>query len=360
LPITNTYQNTRTISPDARLSPPVRHQAQVSSHENEELNTIESRSPHHQKIKKKIKIRKQASHEKKNPYDPQSTPNPRIHESGTEYAGGSDADPSIGDHEASDRPIPQGGDGAPILPRFRKDLILPEIAKHQEFSRYWEKRRQNDDLAKALGDRFRNLETQHGHHLYLVSLTYKEPKRSLLTPRQATDRLKEFYRTVILPLLVHRKKYHKAQYWHLHPILFAFPDVPGLKKKTATKNRKNSESATGHHHHAVMAVHPDIAAIVDAHCGKDTLCIPPFMDHRKPSLVMTSDLQAIVPETLEYTISYATKWALSQQSRQDDWFTVLPDTTPRPANVSNNTSPDSSRKAKHSPIILQENGESKR
>jgi hypothetical protein len=338
LPITNnSSQNTQTIPPQERLSPSVRHHAEGSSYEDKRLNATSSIPPH-KKNKKIIEFRNQPSHEKKNPYCSQSHSNPRIHESKTDRSGGSDAEPSLGDHEACNLPIPQPGDRTPILPRIQNDLILREIGKHQKSSRYWEKRHLNDALAKTLADPFRTLEPC-GYHLYLVTLTYKQSQTGFLTIPKATDRLKQFYRTVLLPLLVHRRSYHKSKYRHLHPILYAFPDVPGSKRSDGEDDPAYSRSRAGVHHHAIMAVHPDIVEKADELRGRDTLCIPPFMDYRKSSLIQTSDCQPIIPETLENAISYVTKWASWQQFTEDEWFIVLGDSYPMPAPCSTDNRP---------------------
>src|SRR5207253_5683780 len=84
-----------------------------------------------------------------------------------------------------------------------RDLI-PERIKHHHSSRYLKKWEETDAFAKAIAENLRELQRTQAHQLYFVSLTYKESLSVLPTTQKVTKSLKEFYKTVLIPLLVHR------------------------------------------------------------------------------------------------------------------------------------------------------------
>jgi|SRR5579862_1671214 len=110
------------------------------------------------------------------------------------------------------------------------------------------------------------------------------------------------------------------------PIIFALPDVSRSKRKNSKKlDPKNVRFTEGYHHHIIVAAHPDIAPEMDRLVGNDTFRLPPYGDQRKQTIIKTSDCQLIVPEELDFTISYAATYALSRQKVEDDWFIQLPE-----------------------------------
>lgn len=163
--------------------------------------------------------------------------------------------------------------------------------------------------------------------LYMITLTFPEGRDYILKPSSAEQKVKRFYETVLLRLLVDRRRFHLPSKKSLQPTMFAFLDVPGSKPKSAKIEKSHHSSPNTVHYHCILAAKPEIALKLDPFCNvPNSLCLPPYLKDKNTPILKTSDCQPIDDlNSLFRVVSYASEYALRQKQndRHENWF-ILP------------------------------------
>ncbi|MGN6149251.1 MAG: hypothetical protein ACTHPD_11975 [Rhizomicrobium sp.] len=178
-------------------------------------------------------------------------------------------------------------------------------------------------VAQFINDTARNLASKFKYQTFFLTLTYKEPKSSSITHSAAETKLKEFYKAVLLPLLVHPKKYNSKRNRPLQPFIFAFIDEAGSKPGKGKVVVGSHSSPSTLHHHALVLAHPTIAQKLSDLIGNNTLLLPMYLRLRGRISLKTTDLQKVELSDVLRVAEYASDFAVRQQVRQENWMTVL-------------------------------------
>ena len=161
-----------------------------------------------------------------------------------------------------------------------------------------------------------------GYRLYIFTTTYKNIDDSSF--RTADYRLGKWYSTALIPSLFPSHRYHKPKNRARQPIMYAFPDIPGSKRKIRPTPRKRTSTTEGVHHHWIIAALPPISEKLDQLCGKeDSLCLRPFGKPGKRPIIKTSDFEQMDLNRIDRWVSYASNYALFKRMQTEHWFKIL-------------------------------------
>lgn len=113
-----------------------------------------------------------------------------------------------------------------------------------EICLYFEKQRINQDRS-----------------LYLITITYNEPKNGELTFTLANKNLERLWRR-LLQELSGRRHFERSWFRKIEPTMFSFVDVPNSKAKNLKVGSIPVHASTVHHH-SIIACHEDHVAKMD-------------------------------------------------------------------------------------------------
>lgn len=164
-----------------------------------------------------------------------------------------------------------------------------------------------------------------GNRLFSATTTYTDSPRFILTPTMAAVNLQRFY-VSLLQTTVHPHNFYRPKYRPLQPVMYAFVDIPGSKRKRVLSPVLLPKFASDDfHHHFILIVKPEIADKFDDLCSHEYL--RDQLRRLDPEAhIKTFHIRRIEPgpESVGKIVDYNSYYARNHRRNIDDADIILP------------------------------------
>ncbi len=170
---------------------------------------------------------------------------------------------------------------------------------------------------QAIKDQFEHYRDA-GYKIYGITTTYIPNPDREYTPIEVNRFFKSFYWNEFLPNYLFNDRRWLKKYKNLQPLIYSFIDEhePVARKQQVNFNKFKYDFAIRLHHHAVIAVPPQISDIFETFMGKNTL-------KRCHYMIMTSCVEAV---DLNWTL-YAAKMFRKYNDQYQFWGPISNNST---------------------------------